>query len=352
MGPAIPAGRRGPRGSSRASGAWTVLAFTAAFVLGVAVSAEEPANVDSLLARAGRALDGGDVDVAENLFAEVLSASKGDARAEHGLAVVALRRGDHDAVIERARRAIKHDKRNSEYHLTLAYGYGLKAQMGGIKAMFYGGKFKGECELAIKYDPENVDAHAAVLQYYVMAPGFAGGGLDKAQETAATIASLDPASGHLARAFIASASDDPEGAEREYIAAARVDTLDSKAWRPLAMFYVDERRYEEAVAAWERVLTLDPDDLGATYQLAKARLLLGDDLEAAAAGFRRYIEAGDRPAEPDLASAHWRLGMVHEKGGDYAAARAEWEAALELRGDHDEAGADLDTLRAERPELW
>ncbi len=352
MTPRTHSGRPGSRGGAAPLVCAAAVVLAALFAASPAVSAEEPAGVDSLLTRAERALDDGDADRAEALFEEALSVSKKEHRAEHGLAVVGLVRDDHEAVIEHARRAIKRDKKNSDYHLTLAYGYGMKAMEGGFKSAFYAVKYRKECELAVKYDPENIDAHMGALQYHVMAPGFLGGGLDKAEQTVATIAALDPVMGHLARAFVARQTDDLEGAERAYLAAAAVDTLDPDGWKPLGMFYIDERRYGEAVAVGERILSMDPDDLGAVYQLAKADLLLGDELEAAAAGFRRYIESEDRPREPGLASAHWRLGMVHEKGGDCAAARAEWERALELNHEHEQATADLDTLRAEHPEIW
>jgi len=338
--------------SSRAAALTALLVLAASFAPAPPGSCEEPAQVDSLLARAERALDAGDADLAEGLFEDVLSISKGEHRAEHGLAVVGLVRDDFEAVIEHARKAIKRDKKNSEYHMTLARGYGMKAMEGGLASAFYAGKYKGECELAIECDPRNIDAHMGVLQFYVMAPGFLGGGLDKAEETVATIAALDPFAGHQAWAFVARQSDDLEGAEAAYLTAARIDTLDPEGWQPLGMFYIEVSRYEDAIAVAERVLRLDPDEPGAVYQLAKAHLLLGDDLRAAEAGFLRYIESDGRPRRPSLASAHWRLGMVYEKGGDRVSARREWERALGLEPEHEEAAADLDTLRAEHPELW
>jgi tetratricopeptide (TPR) repeat protein len=331
--------------------AGVALALVALLSVAAAAPAAQPANVDSLLARGGRALDKNQADKAERLFLDALSLSKNDARAENGLAVVGLLRGDSDAAIEHARKAIKRDKKNAEYHLTLANGYGLKAMKGGMTAMFYGGKYKQECELAIKYDPESVAAYMAILQFYVLAPPIAGGGRDKAEQTVATIARLDPLSGHLARAFVARQNKDLAGAEREYLAAARLDSQDPKGWRSLGMFYIDVRRYKDAIEVGERILTLAPDDLATVYQLAKAHLLLGDDLSAAESGFKRYIAAENRPAAPDLASVHWRLGMVYEKGGRFGEARAEWQRALTIDPSNKNAAADLDTLRTTHPEL-
>ncbi|MBD3368316.1 MAG: tetratricopeptide repeat protein [Candidatus Eisenbacteria bacterium] len=309
-----------------------------------------PVEADSLLARAGRAVERGELQLAVRLY-EKAEPMVDDGRVEIGLARVALAREDHDAVIKHARRAIKRDRENSGYHLTLAYGYGLKAARGGMSAVFYAGKFKGACEEAVKYDPENVEAHFAVLQYYLMAPGLMGGGEEKAQETISTIESLDPYYGHLARAVEAWVGEDTERAESEYVAAARVDSTSPEGWALLGMFYMEEERYAAGVPVWERALALDPDDLEVVYALAKARLLAGTELDAAAEGFRRYIEEGGDPRGATEAEARWRLGMTLDRAGMPLEAHGQWRRALALDPELDRAAALIESVEAVYPEL-
>jgi len=349
------------RGASRThrrhAGTWDVVlaglavVATAVLLVPAALAAQPTASADSLIARGTRAINGGQTDQAERFFLDALKVSKNDPRAEHGLAKVALRRGDADAAIDHARNALKRDKNNAEYHMTLANGYGMKAMKGGLKAMFYGGKFKQECEAAIKCDPKYVPAHMGLLQYYIMAPGIAGGGRDKANATLATIARLDPFSGHIARAFVAQQDKDLAGAEREYRAAARVDSLDPKGWQALGAFYMEQKRYADAVKVGKRVLRLEPDNLPTVYQLAKAHLLLGDDLKAAESGFKRYIAEAKATDSPSPAAAHWRLGMVYVESGRLPDAKAEWERAVKLDPKEKHATAALDSLRKAHPEL-
>jgi len=320
-------------------------------LLAAAAPAAQPASADSLIARGERALNSNHADQAERFFRDALKVSKNDARAEHGLAVVAVMRNDPDAAIDHARNALKRDKKNARYHLTLANGYGLKAMRGGVTAMFYGGKYKEECETAIKYDPKYVAAYMGLLQYYVMAPAIAGGGRDKANETVATIARLDPYSGHMARAFIAGQDKDLAGAEREYLAAARMDSLDPKGWRAVGSFYMEQKRFRDAIRVGNRVLKLDPKDLQTVYQLAKAHLLLGDDLKAAESGFTRYIAAASPTDSPGPAAAHWRLGQVYAKGGRLGETKVQWELAVKIDPKEKHAAADLDSLRKAHPEL-
>lgn len=230
--------------------------------------------MDSLLARAERLLDV-DVDAAEGLFREVLSISKNEHRAERGLAIVWLIRADADKAIKRARKAIKKDKRNSEYHMLLANAYGMKAQRGGLNAMFYGGKYKKECELAIKYDPENVDAHFGLLYYYAYAPSIAGGGEKKAAEAVRAIASLDPFAGAIAEAFWAEQNEDDATAEagfRAFIEAGEEHgevTVASAHWR-LGHVLEKAGRLPEAVIEWETAVSLDAEHERAREALARA----------------------------------------------------------------------------------
>jgi tetratricopeptide (TPR) repeat protein len=305
---------------------------------------------DSLIARAGRELEAGRPSAAEALYLKVLKIDDDDHRAEHGLAIVGLMREDAELAIKHARRAIKRDRGNSEYHLMLAYGYGMKASEGGFRAMFYGGKYKSECEKAVECDPENVDAHIGLLQYYAHAPGFAGGGMERAEATVRTIEDLDEFSGFRARAMVAMSQGDKEAAETAYLAGAQVDTTNIHGWRSLSRFYMREERYADAIPIGRRILRIDPEMERATYMLATAEFLLGDDIPAAEEGFLDLIARGEEIDTGTLASSHWRLGLVYAERGEHAKARAEWETALEIEPGHEGASEELNDLQPHRPE--
>jgi len=305
---------------------------------------------DSLIARAGRELDAGRSSAAEVLYLKVLKMDNDDHRAEHGLAIVGLMREDAEFAIKHARRAVKRDRGNSEYHLMLAYSYGMKASEGGFRAMFYGGKYKSECEKAVECDPENVNAHIGLLQYYVHAPGFAGGGMDRAEATVRTIEDLDEYSGFRARAIVAMSQGDSEAAEVAYLSGAKVDTTNVWGWRVLGRFYMQEERYADAISVGRRILRLDPENDEAIYTLATAQFLLGDDIPAAEQAFLDLIARGEEIDAGILASSHWRLGLVYIGRGERAKARIEWETALEIEPGHEGASDELNDLQPYRSE--
>jgi tetratricopeptide (TPR) repeat protein len=320
--------------------------------LTVPAAAQEAAGLDSLVVRADRALSWGQFARADELLQKAVAIDDDDPRVNHGLAIKGLIEDDADFAIEHARKAVQKDKKNSEYRMTLANGYGMKAQQGGMSAVYYGRKYREECQKAIKYDPENVEAYFGLLYFYVYAPSIVGGGKDRAREQAEKIREIDPMSGHSADALIAQVEGDTVAVEAAYVAATETDSTSANAWWTLGVFWSGQGRVEESLRAFERAAAAAPESPSISYQLAKARLESGVELEAAADGFGMYIESERRPDYPPLAAAHWRRGEVFEALDRLEDAKAEWEAALEADREYLEAEEALRLLEAEHPELW
>ncbi len=324
-----------------------------AVVLAANVSclATEAAPLDSLLVRAERAIAADDSELGEELCRQALSVSRDAHGAQWGLAIIALRRGDPDEAVKRARKAVRGDGANTDYRMTLANAYGSKAEQGGLRAMFYGGKYKQEIETILEQDPEHIEANLGLMYYAIYAPPIVGGGLDKARERADIIASIDDYYGHLAHAVVAKRLGDMETAEAEYLAAVDADPANTEGRYVLGVFYLERDRPGDAVPVFESILELDPLDLIVVYQLAKAHLLSGDDLPAAERGFERFIASDDLPREPHVSSAHWRLAMVYERQARYNDAATELDTALSLDDDHEMAKEMKERLLTEHPEL-
>ena len=82
--------------------------------------------------------------------------------------------------------------------LWLGRTWGRRAETASpFVAPFNAAKARDYFEKAVALDPTNRDALGDLFDYYLDAPGFLGGGADKAEALANRIAAIDPPEGHF-----------------------------------------------------------------------------------------------------------------------------------------------------------
>ncbi len=230
------------------------------------------------------------------------------------LGELALRRDDPAAAVIHLEQAVRVDpesaraqKRLGDAHGTVAVSAPLLSKFGHAK------KTLVAYERAVALDPSYISGREALFEYYRQAPGFVGGGFEKAAEQAVQIKALDATRGRIA----------------------------------FATLYVGEKRYAEALAQFDEVLATSPDDYTALYQVGRLTALTGQYLDRGVAALRRCLELTPPPAPgtPSHAMVQWRLGTLLEKKGDLAAARAAYTAALAIEPDHASAAEALRRLK-------
>jgi tetratricopeptide (TPR) repeat protein len=201
-------------------------------------------------------------------------------------------------------------------------------------------------EKAVEIDPSALEPRLELLRYYLMAPGMAGGGVEKARGQAAKIAGIDATQGHLARGRIADHEKDLPAAEAAYRKAAETDPKGVEGPMAFATFLAGQKRWAEARAIFEKRLAADPADALAIYQLGRAALFSGEDLEKGVTYFDRYLALPVPKDGPTHADARWRKGLLLEKLGRTPAAIAEYRAALRTDPRHRGAKRELERLKA------
>jgi len=191
-------------------------------------------------------------------------------------------------------------------------------------------KVHTEFEAAVQLNPNNVDARADLAEFYLEAPGIVGGGREKAEAQAVTLATLDPAKAHWINARIAEKKKDPATAEKEYRAAIASSHGSASAWLHLAQFYKHVGRMAEMDDAIHQVASAPLDQ--ADVLVDAAHLLLDTDRDLAEANrlLRRYVSSASTVEQAPAFKAHYLLGTVLEKQGDKQAAAREYRAALTL----------------------
>ncbi len=215
------------------------------------------------------------------------------------LGELALRRNDPAAAVVYLEKAAVLDpksarvqKRLGDAHGTVAMNASVFSKVGHAKRTLVA------YERAVALDPSYVDGRLALFEFYRQAPGFMGGGYDKALAQAQAVKALDAARGRVA----------------------------------LATLYAGEKQYAAAFAEFQEVLNASSDDYTAHYQIGRLAALTGQFVDRGLTSLRRCLELTPPSDEgaPTPASVHWRIGTLLEKKRDPAGARQAYEAALRL----------------------
>jgi tetratricopeptide (TPR) repeat protein len=275
-------------------------------------------------------------------------------RAAPGTAVAAFYQGCMamaDAKWDRAEdhfgAAIKANERSAVYHFWLGRALGEQAQNANkIKQGMLAPKVKRELERAVALDPDYLDARDGLIEFYVQAPGFMGGSIDKARQQAAEIKRRDAYRGGLRVARLAMQTKDTAAALREYEALATQFPDSSAPHANVVATYLAAKRVDDAWRAADRFAAAHADRPYAQYLVGRVAAESGKNLERGEREMKRYIARGTPPAgEPALANAHWRLGTIHEKRGQRDQARTEYQTALRLNPKLDGAKQSLAKLK-------
>jgi tetratricopeptide (TPR) repeat protein len=275
-------------------------------------------------------LQAGRVDDAITALNSQIAAKPGDPEAIHQLCRAYFQYEDWDRAEPRCKKAVEMQPNNSGYHRWLGRIYGEKASRANIlSAAGLAGKTRDEFKRAAELDPRDKNAAIDVAEYYLEAPGFMGGGQDKAREQARIIGKVNPAQEHWVYARIAEKNKDFVAAEREYRLMVDLSKGDAEAWLNLGFFYRNRNRYEEMAQAFMKMNQASMPAREVLFEAANSLFHTGRELSLAIELLKRYFADGPVEEAPAF-KAHYLLGQLLEKKGDQSAAAAEYRAALAL----------------------
>lgn len=263
-----------------------------------------------LLAGAARAaIPAADLDHARGLLRErklpeaeaaahILAAAHPAEAATHALlGAVYMAKQEPESAAKAYGKAAELEPTSSERQRQLGDAYGFSAQKAGMMSKLgYAKKCRAAYEKAVELDPKNLNARISLLNFYAAAPGLVGGGMDKAYAQAAEIKRIDTARGHVV----------------------------------YAQLYSTEKKFAEAFAALEAALLLHPDDYMLLFQIGRLAALSGERIDRGLEALRKALTLTPPAGSVPVEAVHWRLGMLWEKKGDRATARAAYEASLKL----------------------
>ena len=207
--------------------------------------------------------------------------------------------GDYKKAVDSFEKALHENPRSSEAELWLGRAWGRRAEDGGgPMAMIYASRTRQSFEKAIALDPNNHEAKNDLFDFYLNAPGFLGGGIDKAEAAARGIAAERPAEYEFEEAQIAQKRNDFTGAEAHLRHAAQLAPGEAGRIVDLARFLAKRGRLPESDRLFAQARTLAPEK--PAIALAEARTYIENhrNLEQARTLLEGYLRANLTPDDP------------------------------------------------------
>jgi tetratricopeptide (TPR) repeat protein len=249
----------------------------------------------------------------------------------------ALERGDADQAAVQLEKAVGAKPASPEAHYWLGMAYGAQTQRAGLLSkMGLAKKAKAEFLRTVELDPNSIDARFRLLEFYVAAPGIAGGDEAKGMEQAAEIKRRDALDGHRAYARVYTMQKKLDLAEKEMGEAVRENPKSAKARYFHGNTLLNQKDWKRSLEEYDAALSLDAGYMPAHFrigQLAAQSEPGGSGLARGEESIRKYLAYKPSADEPGLARAWYWLGMIQEKQGKKGDARQSYESSKKLDPD-------------------
>ena len=324
-------------------GAIGALAAVAALTGGV--SAQSGA-----LASAIEAYEAGRTEVAAGLFKAMLDGPD-EAQSRLYLGWIHHAQEEWDEAEEHLERAVELEPQDAEINYALAITYLDHIQdVSFLKKRGQANKALTQLIATLYIDPGHVDARVSLAQYYLNAPGIAGGSKDKAREQIDAIVLLDPKRGHLFRAEVHEGDEEWDAAWAAFEQALTIAPTDPQVLYLAGIHQQGREEWRAATELFERG-SAAPEDADSRswvraclYQVGRTGALSEENLERARAALLAFIDRYPDYEDALSPGARWRLGMIYEMQGETRLALDAYERALEMEPEHEEAKRALERL--------
>jgi len=213
--------------------------------------------------------------------------------------------------VETLQRAAGLAPKNSEIQHWLGKAYGRLAETSNfLAAPGHASSCRRAFERAVELDGRNLLAMNDLLEYYLEAPGFLGGGLDKAEALAKRIAPLNTAEHHFALAILAEKRKDAKSAEQEYRKAVETEPGEAGRLLDLARFLARQGRLAESDRLFQDAQRLAPGAANVLFARASVLVETKRDPREARRLLESYLKAPLTPDDPPRDEARKMLAKL------------------------------------------
>ena len=212
--------------------------------------------------------------------------------------------GEYKKASEAFERAFALEPANPDYALWLGRSFGRRAETASpFFASSYASKARGYFEKAVALDPKNEQALSDLFDYYLEAPGFLGGGFDKADVIAKRISEQNPAEGHFAQAQLADRRKEFDTAEEHLRRAIELTPRKVRRVLDLARYLAKRGRISESEAAFNHAKEMAPDAPVVSFTRAQIYIEQKRNLDQAKALLQQYLRSNLTPDDPSREQA-------------------------------------------------
>jgi tetratricopeptide (TPR) repeat protein len=210
-------------------------------------------------------------------------------------------------------KAAQENPKSSDYMDWLGRMYGKRAETSSILAApGFATKARQAFEKAVGLDPTNKDALSDLFDYYLDAPGFMGGGYEKAEAIAGKTAAIDPPEAFFERAKLAQKRKEYTSAEKHLRQAAAAAPQGVGYLVHLAKLLAKEGRTQESEEVFRQAEEIRPNTPSVWYAHADVLIEQQRELAEARALLERYMRSSITPDDPPKQEA---MKLLKQVGG-------------------------------------
>jgi Flp pilus assembly protein TadD len=219
--------------------------------------------------------------------------------------------GNYKRATEAFQRAMALDTTSSDAALWLGRTYGRRAETASpFMAPGNASKARQYFEKAVQLDPHNNEALNDLFDYYLQAPGFLGGGMDKAATVAKRIGERSPAEFDFAQAQLADRQKEFDTAEQHLRNAIAKAPREVGRVIDLAKYLAKRGRYRESDATFEEAAKLAPDSPNVLFAQAHTFIHEKRRLDEARVLLEKYVHSSLTPDDPPREEAFRLLKQI------------------------------------------
>ncbi len=243
-------------------------------------------------------------------------------------ALARARAGDIDRAVELAEFATQAAPRDADAWFVQGQILCSQAQSGSkLKALGRARRCRDAFVQAVALDPVSFDANVGLMQFFLQAPGIAGGDDGKGNAVIAATRARAPALHAFLMGLKASMAKDLKTTEQQYLRAVHLAPDEARYRSSLVAGYAAEKRYADAFGTVDAGLARKPEDALLRFQLARTAAVSGQRLDEGLGHLDALAAQASLPPTVSRGGIAFRRGMLLAKLGRKPEARVAYVAA-------------------------